>query len=125
MRKQERLLPKKRDFEATAEMTFDFRSNAVAPVDQPWYVCDKCILYHRLRRPLQSQASLALVPSTAAGETHISHASTSKLNAQGLHDTLTYGPRSIAAEVAPQHPLEQRLTQVRRRVSRAARTLAS
>ena len=66
---------------------------------------------------IQSKASLALVPSTSNSETHISHASSSKLNAQGLHDTLTYGPRSIAAEVAPHHPLEQRLTQVRKLAS--------
>ncbi|CAD6574402.1 MAG: hypothetical protein CYPHOPRED_005414 [Cyphobasidiales sp. Tagirdzhanova-0007] len=56
------------------------------------------------------QPSLAVVPSTS-GASHISHASSSTLNAQGLHDTLTYGPRSVAAEVAPKHPLEQRLSQ--------------
>jgi hypothetical protein len=60
----------------------------------------------------QSQPSLSLVQSTS-GSTSISHASTSTLNSQGLHDTLTYGPRSIADEVAPRHPLEQRLGQVR------------
>lgn len=68
-------------------------------------------------RIIQSKASLALVPSTAASTSSgagISHVQdTSKLNAQGLHDTLTYGPYSVSAQVAPQHPLEHRLTQVR------------
>ncbi|KAK9895324.1 UMP1-domain-containing protein [Cystobasidium minutum MCA 4210] len=57
------------------------------------------------------QPSLALAPSAAStSTTQISHAaSKDTLNAQGLHDTLSFGIRNIAAEVAPQHPLEHRL----------------
>ncbi|GAA5899837.1 Ump1p [Sporobolomyces salmoneus] len=60
------------------------------------------------------ESSLALVPgpSTSSSSSHqpssISLSSTS--NAHGLHDTLRHGGlRSIAAEVAPQHPLQSRL----------------
>ncbi|GAA5846627.1 hypothetical protein JCM3766R1_005789 [Sporobolomyces carnicolor] len=55
------------------------------------------------------ESSLALVPGPSASSTSsISLSSTS--NAHGLHDTLRHGGlRSLAAEVAPQHPLQPRL----------------
>lgn len=65
--------------------------------------------------PHLQEPSLALVPSSA-GPSSIAHASSSALDAHGLHDTLEYGPRSIAAETAPKHPLEHRLSQVGGRV---------
>jgi len=71
------------------------------------------------------QPSLALAPSASTSNTiQVSHAaSKDTLNAQGLHDTLSYGPRSIAAEVAPQHPLENRLKNVSSLASHSLRQL--
>ncbi|BGP43087.1 hypothetical protein JCM10449v2_007102 [Rhodotorula kratochvilovae] len=53
--------------------------------------------------------SLALVPSSQPTTAHVSLATTA--NAHGLHDTLSYGLRSLAADAAPKHPLENRLAQ--------------
>ncbi|GAA5954293.1 hypothetical protein JCM3765_005342 [Sporobolomyces pararoseus] len=51
----------------------------------------------------------ALVPSSTAASTSISLSNTA--NAHGLHDSLRHGGvRSIASEVAPQHPLQSRLS---------------
>ncbi|KAI5475743.1 proteasome maturation factor UMP1 [Pseudohyphozyma bogoriensis] len=54
-----------------------------------------------------SQPSLALVPPSADKSSSISIASTA--TQLGPHDTLRHGLRSLAADVAPSHPLKNRL----------------
>ncbi|SCZ97111.1 BZ3500_MvSof-1268-A1-R1_Chr4-2g06997 [Microbotryum saponariae] len=52
------------------------------------------------------QPTLSLVP----GASHASSASIADTaNSQGVHDTLRHGVRSLAADVAPAHPLQARL----------------
>ncbi|TNY22607.1 proteasome maturation factor UMP1-domain-containing protein, partial [Rhodotorula diobovata] len=53
--------------------------------------------------------SLLLVPSALPASSDVSLATTA--TASGLHDTLSYGLRSLAADAAPKHPLENRLAQ--------------
>ncbi|GAA6043505.1 hypothetical protein JCM8097_002246 [Rhodosporidiobolus ruineniae] len=53
--------------------------------------------------------SLALVPSSQPTSSSLSTADTA--NSHGLHDSLTHGLRSLAADVAPKHPLDNRLQQ--------------
>ncbi|KAI9596656.1 proteasome maturation factor UMP1 [Syncephalis fuscata] len=50
---------------------------------------------------------LRLVPSTASTPSVISTAAT--CNDLGVHDTLRYGPASIATSIGVAHPLEHRL----------------
>lgn len=65
------------------------------------------------------EPSLHLVPSSSnAGS--ISIASTA--NSLGLHDAMRFGTRSLAADVAPKHPLQNRLEGVRHPPSPCART---
>lgn len=55
--------------------------------------------------------SLHLVPSGQPTHDHVSLATTA--SSLGPHDALAHGgPRSIAAEVASKHPLQNRLAQV-------------
>ncbi|ORY73076.1 proteasome maturation factor UMP1 [Leucosporidium creatinivorum] len=53
------------------------------------------------------EPSLHLVPSASNASGSVSIASTA--NSLGLHDAMRYGTRSLAADVAPKHPLENRL----------------
>ncbi|KAI8051661.1 proteasome maturation factor UMP1-domain-containing protein [Syncephalis plumigaleata] len=50
---------------------------------------------------------LRLVPSTAGTPSTVTTAAT--CNDLGVHDTLRYGPSSLATSVRPSHPLEHRL----------------
>lgn len=63
-----------------------------------------------LTRTCSQEPALNLVPSPATTSS-ISIASTA--NSLGLHDAMRFGTRSLAAEVAPKHPLETRLGMVR------------
>ncbi|GAA5973069.1 hypothetical protein JCM11641_000397 [Rhodosporidiobolus odoratus] len=53
--------------------------------------------------------SLSLVPSSQPTSSSLSLKDTA--NSHGLHDTLQYGLRSLAADVQPKHPLENRISQ--------------
>ncbi|GAA5871192.1 hypothetical protein JCM8547_001482 [Rhodosporidiobolus lusitaniae] len=55
------------------------------------------------------EPSLALVPPSQPSSASLSLADTA--TPSGLHDSLTYGLRSLAADVAPKHPLENRIAQ--------------
>ncbi|KAK4055441.1 hypothetical protein OIO90_003279 [Microbotryomycetes sp. JL221] len=55
------------------------------------------------------QPSLALVPGPSQATSSVSVADTA--NSLGVHDTLRHGPRSLAAELTPKHPLQSRLEQ--------------
>ncbi|GAA5937241.1 hypothetical protein JCM3775_001589 [Rhodotorula graminis] len=55
------------------------------------------------------EPSLLLVPASQPSNDAVSLATTA--NAHGLHDTLSHGIRSLAADAAPKHPLENRLAQ--------------
>ncbi|GAA6023793.1 hypothetical protein JCM10207_001197 [Rhodosporidiobolus poonsookiae] len=55
------------------------------------------------------QSSLSLVPSSQPTSTSLSLDSTA--NPHGLHDSLRYGLRSLAADVSAKHPLENRIAQ--------------
>lgn len=57
------------------------------------------------------EPSLAIVPPSQPTTASVSLATTA--NSHGLHDTLQLGVRSIAADVALKHPLENRIAQVR------------
>ncbi|CAB4396664.1 unnamed protein product [Rhizophagus irregularis] len=51
--------------------------------------------------------SLRITPSTQPDSTNKSIAET--VNSFGVHDTFRYGPKSIATDILPKHPLEHRL----------------
>ncbi|BGP19696.1 hypothetical protein JCM10213_001874 [Rhodosporidiobolus nylandii] len=53
--------------------------------------------------------SLSLVPASQPTSTAVSLADTA--GPTGVHDALRYGQRSLAADVAPKHPLENRIKQ--------------
>jgi len=63
------------------------------------------------------------VPASQPSNDALSLATTA--NAHGLHDTLHHGIRSLAADAAPKHPLENRLAQVRPLLPRLRNPLPS
>lgn len=63
--------------------------------------------FRELTSMLLQDPSLALVPNSSHGASKVSIQSTA--SSLGLHDAMRYGTRSLAADVAPKHPLEARL----------------
>jgi hypothetical protein len=58
---------------------------------------------------MNQEPSLRLVPAKAPVKASISDTA----NSLGLHDTLKYGPRSLADEIKTTNPLQARLENVR------------
>jgi hypothetical protein len=59
--------------------------------------------------PIHQEPSLRLVPAKAPVKASISDTA----NSLGLHDTLKYGPRTLADEIKSTNPLQARLENVR------------
>ena len=62
-----------------------------------------------LAYPMHQEPSLRLVPAKAPIKASISDTA----NSLGLHDTLQYGPRTLADEIKTTNPLQARLENVR------------
>ena len=62
-----------------------------------------------LAHPIHQEPSLRVVPAKAPVKASISDTA----NSLGLHDTLKYGPRSLADEIKSTNPLQTRLENVR------------
>ena len=58
---------------------------------------------------MHQESSLRIVPANAPVKASISDTA----NSLGLHDTLKYGPRSLANEIKSANPLQARLENVR------------
>jgi len=76
---------------------------------QPWSVTYSLIPPRCLADTIHKEPSLRLVPTKAPVKASISDTA----NSLGLHDTLKYGPRSLADEIKSANPLQERLESVR------------
>ena len=66
------------------------------------------ICCHFAANPTHQEPSLRLVPANAPVKASISDTA----NSLGLHDTLKYGPRTLADEIKSTNPLQTRLENV-------------
>jgi hypothetical protein len=77
---------------------------------QPWSVYTFLLSFRflLLAHPVHQEPSLRLVPAKAPVKASISDTA----NSLGLHDTLQYGPRTLADEIKTTNPLQARLENV-------------
>jgi hypothetical protein len=90
----------------------DARPHTFTPLSHGLYTPSSS-LPSALAHPMHQEPSLRLVPAKAPVKASVSDTA----NSLGLHDTLKYGPRTLADEIKTTNALQSRLENVRHSMS--------